>query len=108
MFIKKETITKIDMVENEHNDFCVRFYIDRVDRNRRAPNELCDDWFDYGRDGCIILPCFWAAGFGLDDPGWEEAKAEQIRLTQEYLDQYPDDAYVELNSGILYGMNVYH
>lgn len=85
MLVRKCEIKHIDMVENEHNDFCVRFHLDR---------------------GCIILPCFYVAGFSLGE--MPEADAKQIRLTQEYLDQYPDNAYVELDANILYGMDVYH
>ena len=96
MLVKKSEITKIDMVDISEgvgeclndNDFCVRFHLKS--------------------NGCIILPCFYVAGFDLDDLDWVEEKEKQIRLTQEYLDQHPDDAYVELNAGILYNMDVYH
>ena len=91
MLIKKDEITKITMLDNEHNDFCVVFH-------------LGED----GRYGQIILPCFWAAGFDLDDPDWAEAEADQIRLVQEYVNKHPDGSYVELSSHIIYGMDVYH
>ena len=42
--VKRKEIIRIDMVENENNDFCVRFHLDR---------------------GEIILPCFYRAGFSL-------------------------------------------
>ena len=89
MLVNKGDITKIDMIDNEHNDFCVRFHLGKD-----------------GKDGQIILPCFFVAGFPIDE--YPELKAEQLRLTQEYLDQYPDDAYVQLNADILYNMDVYH
>ena len=89
MLVNKGDITQIDMIDNEHNDFCVRFHLGKD-----------------GRDGQIILPCFYVAGFSIDE--YPELKAEQLRLTQEYLDQHSADARVELNSDILYDMNVYH
>lgn len=90
MLVKKSDITKIDMIEYSNNDFgendfCVRFHLER---------------------GCIILPCFYSAGFPLDDD--PEGKEKQLRLTKTYLDKHPDDAYVELNATLLYDMNVYH
>lgn len=94
MLVKKSEITKIDMVDISEgvgeclndNDFCVRFHLKS--------------------NGCIILPCFYNAGFPTGE--YPESEAKQLRLTQQYLDQYPDDAYVELNAAILYGMDVYH
>ena len=94
MLVKKSEITKIDMVDISEgvgeclndNDFCVRFHLKS--------------------SGCIILPCFYNAGFPIED--YPESEAEQLRLTQQYLDQYPNDAYVELNADILYHMDVYH
>ena len=91
MLVKKNEISKITMLDNEHNDFCVVFHLG-----------------DNGRDGQIILNCFADAGFSLDDPDWVAEKAEQIRLAQEYIDEHPDGSYVELSSTILYNMNVYH
>lgn len=90
MLVKKSDIAKIDMVEEcvsgDEPDFCVRFHLKS--------------------NGHIILPCFYAAGFPLED--MPEAIEEQLGRTQSYLNQYPDDAYVELNAGILYDMDVYH
>ena len=98
MLVKKSDILKIEMVDRDilsllnekiervENNFCVRFHLKS--------------------DGHITLPCFYSAGFELGE--YPESDKKQLRLTQEYLDQYPDDAYVELNSSILYNMNVYH
>ena len=91
MLVKKSDIERIDMVEEyvSHEDladFCVRFHLKS--------------------NGHIILPCFYAAGFPLEN--MPEAIEEQLGRTQSYLNQYPDDAYVELNAGILYDMDVYH
>ena len=91
MLVKRSEISKITMLDNENNDFCVVFH-------------LGGD----GRNGKIIRPCFFAAGFSLDDPKWVEAKAEQIRLAQEYIDKHPQESYVELDIRLLYNMNVYH
>ena len=91
ILVKKSEITKITMIDNEHNDFCVIFH-------------LGDD----GRRGQIILPCYYTAEFPLDDPNYADQKELQLRLTQQYLDQYPDNAYVELSASLLYDMNVYH
>ena len=100
MLVKKSEIIEIDMVDTElkvlekngqitetENNFCVRFHLKN--------------------SGYILLPCFYCAGFEINDI--PEAKAEQLRLTQDYLDLHTDDNdYVELNAGILYGMDVYH
>ena len=100
MLVKKSDIIGIDMVDTElkvldengqiieiENNFCVRFHLKSK--------------------GYIVIPCFYCAGFGLDDE--PEGKAAQLRLTQDYLDSHTDDnCYVELNAGILYGMDVYH
>ena len=59
-----------------------------------------------GRNGHIILPCFYAAGFSLHD--YPRSVELQIERTQVYLDSHPDDAYVELTASILYNMDVYH
>ena len=42
MLVKKDEITKITMLDNEHNDFCVVFHLG-----------------DKGRDGQVVLPCFF-------------------------------------------------
>ncbi len=89
MLVKKSDITKIDMIDNEHNDFCVRFHLGKD-----------------GRDGQIILKCFTNAGFPIND--MPEAIEKQLQLTQQYLDLYPDEAYIELNATLLYDMDVYH
>ena len=91
MLVKKSEITNITMLDNEHNDFCVVFHLG-----------------DEGRRGEIVLPCFFVAGFSLDDPDFANCKAEQIQLAQKYIDKHPDGSYVELSSGILYDMDVYH
>ena len=91
MLVKKNEISKITMLDNENNDFCVVFHLG-----------------DNGRNGQIVLPCFYNAGFSLDAPDWRAEKAKQIRLAQEYIDEHPDGSYVEISSSILYGMDVYH
>ena len=88
MLVKKSEISNITMLDSEENHFCVVFHLDG--------------------SGVIILPCFYSAGFSLDDPNWATEKARQIRLAQEYINGHPDGSYVELNSGLLYNMNVYH
>ena len=101
MLVKKSDINHIDMVDTElevldkngqiikrDNNFCVRFHLDES-------------------NGYIVIPCFYCAGFPIDD--MPEAKAEQLRLTQNYLDSHTNEnGYVELNADILYNMNVYH
>ena len=100
MLVKKSDIIGIEMVnvdikqqaENEkleiiENNFCVRFHL--------ANN-----------DGYIDIPCFYTAGFDLDY--MPELATEQLQLTQAHIDAYPDDAYIELNSSLLYNMDVYH
>jgi hypothetical protein len=99
MLVKKSEIIGIDMadenltvlsqdgtLEDVENNFCVRFHLKS--------------------NGYICIPCFYAAGFDLDD--MPEAKEEQLRLTQEYIDKYSDDEHIELNAGVLYSMDVYH
>ena len=101
MLVKKGNIFQIEMVdvnikilnqetgklEDVENNFCVRFH-------------LSDS------DGYIDIPCFYSAGFDL---GYmPECDERQLHLTREYLEKYPDDAYVELNSALLYNMDVYH
>ena len=123
MLVKKGMISKIDMVENGSNDFCVRFYLDThfkksLDGDGNVQWQECVDGRDpelddddpetYGRQGEIIIPCFWSAGFDLDEPWAADAKAKQLELTQAYLNKFPDDAYVELSAGLLYDMDVYH
>ena len=91
MLVKKDEIMSITMCEmmnasnTDCDDFCVVFNLD---------------------DGQIILPCFYAAGFPLDDE--PELKEEQIRKTQNYIDAHPKGCYFELSASLLYGMNVYH
>ena len=58
MLIEKETITGITMIENEHNDFCVVFHIGKK-----------------GREGKIIIPCYFSSGFPIDHPVFAEMKA---------------------------------
>ena len=91
MLVKKSEITNITMLDNEHNDFCVVFHIG-----------------DEGRDGQVVLPCFFSAGFDLDDPHFVDSKVEQIRLAQAYVNRHPNGSYVELSRDILYNMDVYH
>ena len=100
MLVKKGNILQIEMVdvsikvlnkegqiEEVENIFCVRFHLKNS-------------------DGYIDIPCFYAAGFDL---GYmPDADKKQLQLTQKYLDSYPDDAYIILNSNLLYGMDVYH
>lgn len=99
MLVKRSEIIGIDMVdtdikslnndgilEDTENNFCVRFHLKN--------------------NGHITLPCFYVAGFPIED--MPESSEKQLKLTQEYLDTFPDDAYVELNSTILYNMDVYH
>lgn len=91
MLVEKNDISKITMLDDQDNDFCVVFHLGNDKRS-----------------GKIILPCFFSAGFSLDDLEYEKAKAKQIRLAQEYIDKHPEGSYVELSSSILYNMNVYH
>ena len=100
MLVKKGDILQIEMVdvsikvlnkegqiEEVENNFCVRFHLKNS-------------------DGYIDIPCFYTAGFDL---GYmPDADKKQLQLTQEFLNSYPDDAYIILNSNLLYGMDVYH
>ena len=83
--VKRKEIIRIDMVENENNDFCVRFHLNR---------------------GEIILPCFYRAGFSLGY--FPEQDARQLQLTQAYLDSHESEDFVQLSATHLYDMNVYH
>ena len=73
-------------IKDTENNFCVRFHLKS--------------------DGHITIPCFYVAGFPIDDE--PELLRRQLELTQKYLDAYPDDAYIELGSTTLYNMDVYH
>ena len=93
MLVKKNDIAEITMLDDEHNNFCVVFHLAEGPSIKR---------------GQIVLPCFFVAGFDLDDSLYVHLKARQIELTQKYVDSHPDGSYVELSSRLLYDMDVYH
>ena len=90
MLIKRIEISKITVIDNEGDDICVVFY-------------LGDD----ESVGQIRLNCFWKTDVDRDDPKWAAEKEKIIQLARAYINKYPDDAYVELSSRVLYYMNVY-
>lgn len=82
--VKRIDITTIDMLDR--GDFCVRFHLKN--------------------GGHIIFPCFYEAGFPIED--YPDLMERQLELTREYLDRFSDDEFVELSAAVLYNMNVYH
>ena len=99
MKVKKSEIIAIDMVDE---DIVIQ---DNDGSLRDCPNNFCVR-FHLKSNGHIVIPCFYNAGFDLED--MPESKEQQLRLTEKYLDSFSDDDDVELNAGILYNMDVYH